>query len=288
MIHSPSVPAAMMKLLCSCPSGRSSPMRVMRMFRRASHPRGKAAVRIRHAQLQWLAVGSLTRYHRIAEIESSRRRRGRLQRVFRQPWQAATRLRSRSAASARTPNTAASPPAADHAGRKRRRRPRLHQLLPHRIAHEIVHPRSDAGTALPSSKDAHSRPPLRNRNRETAARTDNTPAASDCDTPLESACSTSRSRISRPFTKTKIELRLFFCTCGRETNPRNGISARRLIRLRHLQRRACACRRSIRSSSNWLPNTWNTRSRSVSTGVACSRFAPPFHSSNVLSGCARL
>ena len=43
------MPAAMMKLLCSCPSGRSSPMRVIDVFHGHGIQR-ETAVRIRHAQ----------------------------------------------------------------------------------------------------------------------------------------------------------------------------------------------------------------------------------------------
>src|SRR5580704_7577082 len=44
-------------------------------------------------------------------------------------------------------------------------------------------PSSDAETAPRSSKDAHSHPPLRSRNRETKAQKESKPPASDCDTP---------------------------------------------------------------------------------------------------------
>ena len=73
----------------------------------------------------------------------------------------------------------------------------------------------------------------------------------------------------------KIELRLPFCTCGRETKPVSRKIARGPARPEAPWRiggisSAARVRLDRSSSSVWLPNTWNTRSRMVATGVTAA------------------
>src|SRR5215472_1043964 len=99
--------------------------------------------------------------------------------------EAASQIRAHPVSVAMTPSTAI-PPQAGHADancKKRTAQGAIASVVPGSRPAQNRAPRTDAGIAPQSSKGAHSRPPLRNRIRETAARTENTRAASDCDKP---------------------------------------------------------------------------------------------------------
>jgi len=155
-------------------------------------------------------------------------------------------------------------------------------------------------------RDAHSRRPLRLPFQKKEVQMGSMKAVSDCDMPTRVRAASGGREFSRPFTKTKMELRLPFCTCGREKNP-----------VRRNRRAACACsgsgslRYSARASEGGDTGWWNKRSlrvfryppglrvhrrrrpdrRAPSTSRRESREAVPplrLESWKVFAGCARL